>query len=147
MHLTINSTLVKMGAAVISDQQWKRMFGIAVALEQETHYKDTLNIKLSTSYGTGHRKSQLPLLVVVGNQRSSLFGHTWLLISQLDWVVLYHLQENALSSIISLFPVVFNKDVGKRILDNHSPETVNFKKSQSVAYALHPTLEVELNRM
>ena len=93
MHLTINSTLVKMGAAVISDQQWKRMFGVTVALEQETHYKDTLNIKLSTSYGTGHRKSQLPLLVVVGNQRSSLFGHMWLLISQLDWIVLYHLQE------------------------------------------------------
>ena len=87
------------------------MFSITVALEQETHYKDTLNIKLSTSYGTGHQRSQLPLLVVAGNQRPSLFGHTWLLSIQLHWVVLHHLQENALSSIISLFPAVFNKDV------------------------------------
>ena len=88
------------------------MFGITVALEQETHYKDTLYIKLSTSYGTGHQRSQLPLLVVTGNHRPSLFSHTWLLNIQLDWVVLHHLQENALSSIISLFPAVFNKDVG-----------------------------------
>lgn len=66
-----------MGAAVISDQQLKRMFGVTVALEPETHYKDTLNIKLSTSYGIGHlQRSHLPLLVVAGNHRPSLFGHT-----------------------------------------------------------------------
>ena len=33
------------------------------------------------------------------------------------------------------------------IQGNHSTETVRFKKSQSVAYVLHPALEVELNRM
>ena len=33
------------------------------------------------------------------------------------------------------------------IQGNHSTETVRFKNSQSVAYALHPALEVELNRM
>ena len=111
MHITINSIPVKMVVAVISDKQWKRMFGITVALEPKTHNKDTLNIKFSTSYGIGHQKSHLPLLVVAGNHRPSLFGHTWLLSIQLDWVVLHHLQENTLSSIISLFPAVFNKDV------------------------------------
>ena len=33
------------------------------------------------------------------------------------------------------------------IQGNQIPEIVRFKKSQSVAYVLHPALEVELNRM
>ena len=77
------------------------MFDITVALEQKTHYKDTLNIKLSISYGTGHQRSQLPLLVVAGNHRPSLFGHTWLLSIQLDWVVL-HISKKMLYQVSSV---------------------------------------------
>ena len=33
------------------------------------------------------------------------------------------------------------------IQGNHSLETVRFKTNQSVAYVLHPALEVKLNRM
>ena len=33
------------------------------------------------------------------------------------------------------------------ILGNHNLETVRFKKSQSLGYALHSALEVKLNRM
>ena len=99
----------------------------------------------------GNQRYQLPLLVVAGNQRPPLFSRNWLQSIQLDWTALHKLRENT-SSIVSRFPAVFNKDVGtikgyKAIIRLRQGTKPIFKKSRSVAYALQPALELELNRM
>ena len=165
IHLTINSAPVKMeldtGAAVsvMCDQQWKRMFGETVVLElykekplqgYSGHEVQVIGqAKVEVEYG--NQRYQLPLLVVAGTQRPPLFSRNWLQSIQLDWTALHQLRETALG-IVGRFPAVFGRDVGtikeyKAIIRLRQGTKPIFKKSRSVAYALQPSLELELNRM
>ena len=166
IHLTINGASVKMeldtGAAVsvMSDQQWKRMFGETAALEPykgkklqgySGHEVQVIG-QAQVDVGYGHQKHQLPLLVVAGNQRPPLFGRNWLQSIQLNWAALHQLRENTSSSIVTRFSAVFNKDVGtikgyKAVIRLRQGTKPIFKKSRSVAYALQPALQLELSRM
>ena len=166
IHLTINSAPVKMeldtGAAVsvMCDQQWKRMFGETVVLElykekplqgYSGHEVQVVIGQAKVEVEYGNQRYQLPLLVVAGTQRPSLFSRNWLQSIQLDWTALHQLRENALG-IVGRFPAVFGRDVGtikeyKAIIRLRQGTKPIFKKSRSVAYALQPALELELNRM
>ena len=61
----------------------------------------------------GHQKKRLPLLITAGNERPPLFGHDWMQGIQLDWAELHQIQEKVSASIISWFPAVFSKEVGR----------------------------------
>ena len=61
----------------------------------------------------GHQKKRLPLLIVAGNKRLPLFGRDWMQGIQLDWAGLHQIREKVSASIISRFPAVFSKEVGK----------------------------------
>ena len=100
----------------------------------------------------GHQKKRLPLLIVAGNERPPLFGRDWIQGIQLDWAGLHQIREKVSASIISRFLAVFSKEVGKikgykAIICQRQGTKPIFKKSRSVAYALQPAIEIELNRM
>ena len=135
------------------------MFGETVALELHkgkplqgySGYEVQVIGQAKVEVEYGNQRYQLPLLVVAGTQRPPLFGRNWLQSIHLDWTALHQLRENA-SGIVGRFPAVFGRDVGtikgyKAIIRLRQGTKPIFKKSRSVAYALQPALELELNRM
>ena len=77
---------------------------------------------------------------MAGNERPPLFGRDWMQGIQLDWAGLHQIREKVSASIISWFPAVFSKEVGKikgykAIIRLRQGTKPIFKKSRSVAYA------------
>ena len=91
-----------MGVAVLvmSDQRRKRMFGETAApvpykgkqLQGYSEHEAQVIGQAQVNVGYGHRKHQLPLLDVAGNQRPPMFGQNWLQSIQLYWALLHQLQ-------------------------------------------------------
>ena len=107
-----------------------------------------VSVDIAIEYG--HQKKRLPLLIVAGNERSSLFGQDWMQGIQLDWAGLHQIREKV--SSVGSRQCLLSKEVGKikgykTIIHLRQGTKPIFKKSRSVAYTLQSTLEVELNRM
>ena len=147
------------GAAVsvMLEQQWKSVFGKTKTLESyegrplQGYSGHELQVvgqaRVEVEYA--QQKKQLPLLIVAGDQRPPLCGCDWMQSIQLDWGRLHQIWQG---TYISKFPSVFIKTIGtikgyKAVIRLKQGAKPIFKKSRSVAYALQPALETELERM
>ena len=166
VHLKLDQIPIKMeldtGAAVsvMSEQQWKETFTETKPLEPYTgkplhgysgHEVQVVGqVMVNVEYGNQRR--ELPLLIVTGQQRPSLFGRDWLHSIQIEWTEVHQIRRGQEADIVNRFPLVFQKGVGTikgykadiRLKEGAKPI---FKKSRSVAYALQPLLEAELDQM
>ena len=163
VHLKLDQIPIKMeldtGAAVsvMSEQQWKETFTETKPLEPYTgkplhgysgHEVQVVGqVMVNVEYGNQRR--ELPLLIVTGQQRPPLFGRDWLHSIQIEWTEVHQIRRGQEADIV---PLVFQKGVGTikgykadiRLKEGAKPI---FKKSRSVAYALQPLLEAELDQM
>lgn len=166
VHLNLDKKPVRMeldtGAAVsvMSEHQWNSLFGETKTLEpyegrplQGYSGQELIVIgqaKMNVEYA--QQQKHLPLLIVAGDQKPALFGRNWMQGIQLDWARLHQIRQNTSTNIINKFPSVFSKTVGtitgyKAVIRLKQGAKPIFKKSRSVAYALQPALETELDRM
>ena len=60
----------------------------------------------------GSQKTELPLLIVRGQQRPPLLGRDWLHSIQIDWKETYQIRKARETDIMKRFPLVFQKGVG-----------------------------------
>ena len=166
VHLKVNHKPVQMeldtGAAVsvMSEQQWKSMTnGETVKPYQGKplrgysghEVKVVGQAKVKVEYEG--KQAQLPLLIVESEHKPALFGRDWITAIKLDWTRVHRLHsDTAVAGMVKQFPDVFQKDVGCikgytatiRLRESVKPI---FKKSRSVAYALQPALDTELEQM
>ena len=166
INLKLDQKPIKMeldtGAAVsvMSEQQWKATFAESKPLNPykgkplhgySGHEVQVIGqVEVDVEYGNQRKK--LPLLIVAGQQRPPLFGRDWLHNIRLDWMKLHQIRMGLSTDIANRFPAVFQKSVGTirgykadiRLKQGAKPI---FKKSRSVAYALQPALDAELDRM
>ena len=100
----------------------------------------------------GSQRLRLPLVVIGGHKRLALLGCDWLSSLKLDWAQLHRLQVDPVQQLLTKYSQVFQRGVGTIVgyqADVKLKEGTKpiFKKCRSVAYALQPTLEAELQRL
>ena len=165
VHVQINNKQLQMeldtGAAVsvVSEQEWNRLFPtmkldeyVGCPLRGYSGHK--LEVKGQKEVEVQYDKQilKLPLVVIRGEQRPALLGRDWLGHLKLDWKQLHRLQVDPLEQILARYNKIFQKGIGTivgyqadiRLKEGTKPI---FKKCRSVAYALQPTLDAELERL
>ena len=164
VHLKLDRITMKLdtGAtvSVMSEQQWKETFTknkplkpyIGKPLHGYSGQEVQMVGQLMVNVEYGSQKTELPLFIVRGQQRPPLLGRDWLHSIQIDWTEIYQIRRARETDIMKRFPLVFQKGVGAirgyraDIRLKEGPKPI-FKKSRSVACALQPLLETELDRM
>ena len=166
IHLNLDKQPIRMeldtGAAVsvMSEKQWEAVFGETKSLypyegrplqgysghELQVIGQATVDVEYA------QQTKQLPLLIVAGDQRPALFGRDWMQSIQLDWAKLHQIRQGTAANLINTFPSVFSKSMGtikghKAVIRLKQGAKPIYKKSRSVAYALQPALEAELEKL
>ena len=165
VRLQINGKHTQMeldtGAAVsvMAEQDWNQLF-TGTQLDpymggplrgysgQQLEVKGQKEVKVQY----GEQKLSLPLVVIGGHKRPALLGHDWLSSLKLDWAQLHSLQVDPVQQLLTKYSKIFQKGVGTiagyqadvKLKEGTKPI---FKKCRSVAYALQPILDAELQRL
>ena len=165
VRLQVNGKHVQMeldtGAAVsvISEQEWNHLFPstpleqyVGAPLRGYSGQQLEVNGQKEVEVQYGSQTMKLPLVVMGGHKRPPLLGRDWLHSLKLDWAQLHRLQMDPIQQLLTQYSQVFQKGVGTIVgyqADIKLKEGTKpiFKKCRSVAYALQPTLEVELKRL
>ena len=111
-----------MGAAisVMSEQQWKALTnGEPVKpyqgkpLRGYSGHEVRVVGQVDVNVECERQVVQLPLLIVEGEHKPTLFGCDWLAAVKLDWAMLHQLRNDiAAAGMVHKFPGVFQRDVG-----------------------------------
>ena len=165
VRLQINGKHTQMeldtGAAVsvMAEQDWNQLF-TGTQLDpymggplrgysgQQLEVKGQKEVKVQY----GEQKLSLPLVVIGGHKRPALLGRDWLSSLKLDWAQLHSLQVDPVQQLLTKYSKIFQKGVGTiagyqadvKLKEGTKPI---FKKCRSVAYALQPILDAELQRL
>ena len=126
----------------MSEQQWKETFTETKPLEPYTgkplhgysgHEVQVMGqVMVNVEYGNQRR--ELPLLIVIGQQRPPLFGRDWLHSIQIEWTKVHQIRRGQEADIVNRFPLVFQKGVGtikgtKQIFDSKKEQNQFLRKA------------------